>query len=177
MAFEIRAASKPGALAAAVREAVRSVESDLPVFEVKTQIEQSDETLRTERLFARLLSFFGALALLLAGVGLYGVLAYAVAQRKQEIGIRMALGAQARDVLFLVVRQGIAWTIIGVTLGGAVALWATRWMKSLLFNVNATDPLTFASISLLLVGVASLASYLPARRATKVDPLQSLRHE
>ncbi|MGH9842033.1 MAG: ABC transporter permease [Blastocatellia bacterium] len=177
VAFEMRAAGEPGALVAAVREAVRSVESNLPVVDVKTQIEQSDETLRTERLFARLLSFFGALALLLAGIGLYGVLAYAVAQRTQEIGIRMALGAQARDVLLLVVRQGMAWALIGVLLGVAVALWLTRLMESLLFNVKTTDPLTFAIISLLLVGVAFLAAYLPARRATKVDPLITLRHE
>ncbi len=177
MVFEMRAAGKPSALAAAVREAVRSVESNVPVFDVKTQIERSDETLRTERLFARLLSFFGALALLLAGIGLYGVLAYAVAQRTQEIGIRMALGAQARDVLLLVVRQGIAWTLVGVMLGVALALWVTRWIESLLFNVKATDALTFAVISLLLIGVALLAAYLPARRATNVDPLIALRHE
>ncbi|HKP36562.1 MAG TPA: ABC transporter permease [Pyrinomonadaceae bacterium] len=177
MAFEMRAAGKPGALAALVREAVRSVESNLPVFDVKTQIEQSDETLRTERLFARLLSFFGALALLLTGIGLYGVLAYAVAQRTQEIGIRMALGAQVRDVLLLVVRQAIGWTLIGVMLSMAVALWVTRWLESMLYGVSTTDPLTYAMIAVLLTLVALLACWIPARRATKVDPLVALRCE
>ena len=177
MAFEMRAAGNPGALAGVVREAVRSVDSNLPVFDVKTQIEQSDETLRTERLFARLLSFFGALALLLTGIGLYGLLSYAVAQRTQEIGIRMALGAQVRDVLLMVVRQAIAWTLIGVMLSIAVALWLTRWLESMLFGVSATDPLTYAVIAVILMLVALLACWIPARRATKVDPLVALKYE
>jgi predicted permease len=177
MAFEMRGAGKPGALAAVVREAVRGVESNLPVFDVKTQIEQSDETLHTERLFAQLLSFFGALALMLTGIGLYGVLAYAVAQRTQEIGIRMALGARARDVLLMVMRQAIVWTLIGVTLSIAVALWVTRWLESMLYGVSATDPLTYGMIAMLLTLVALLACWIPARRATRVDPLVALRCE
>ena len=177
MTFEIRAMGKPGALVAAVREAVRRVDSSLPVFDVKTQIEQSDETLRTERLFARLLSFFGALALLLAGIGLYGVLAYAVAQRTQEIGIRVALGAQMRDVLRLVIGQGLWLACIGVTIGLGGAFGLTRLMQRLVYDVSPTDPLTFAVIAGVLLLVALLACFVPARRATKVDPLVALRYE
>jgi len=177
MTFEIRAAGELSALVAAVREAVRSVESNLPVTDVKTQIEQSDETLRVERLFARLLSFFGALALLLAGIGMYGVLAYTVAQRIHEIGIRVALGARTRDVLRMIIGQGMLLVLLGVAAGLAAAFALTRLMKTLLFGVSATDPLTFAGIALLLLAVALFAFWIPARRATKVDPLIALRYE
>jgi predicted permease len=177
MAFEMRAAGEPSALIAAVREAVRSVEANLPVVDVKTQIEQSDETLRTERLFARLFGFFGVLALLLAGIGLYGLLAYAVAQRMQEIGIRVALGAQTRDVLRLIIGQGILLAALGVTLGLGGAFGLTRLMQTMLYGVSPTDLLTFAVIAVVLLLVALLACWIPARRATKVDPLIALRCE
>ncbi|QQS45492.1 MAG: ABC transporter permease [Acidobacteriota bacterium] len=175
--FEMRAAGEPTALVAAVREAVRSVESNLPVTDVKTQIEQSDETLRTERLFARLLNFFGVLALMLAGIGLYGVLAYAVSQRTQEIGIRVALGAETCDVLRLVIGQGILLVLLGVMLGLGSAFGLTRLMQTLLYGVSPFDPLTFAAITGVLLLVALLACWLPARRATKVNPLIALRCE
>jgi len=175
--FEVRTAGDPVASVTAIRQAVREVDPNLPVVAVKTQVEQANESLRIERLFARLLSFFGLLALLLAAIGLYGLMAYAVTQRTKEIGIRMALGAQRHDVLKLVLSQGMILTLIGIALGAGGAIGLTRLMKSLLFGVSATDPVTFIAIALLLAAVALLASYVPARRATKVDPLVALRYE
>jgi predicted permease len=177
MAFAVRATGDPTALAAGVREAVRAVDSNLPVARIKTQVEQADQSLMMERLFARLLTFFGALALLLAGVGLYGVMAYSVAQRTQEIGIRVALGAQAADVLRLVIGQGMILALIGVAVGVGGAIGLTRLMNTLLYGVTATDPPTFIAISLLLSFVALLACWIPARRAAKVDPMNALRCE
>ena len=130
-----------------------------------------------ERIIATLSSFFGLLALLLASVGLYGVMAYAVARRTREIGVRLALGAQTGDVLKLVIRQGMALVAVGLIIGLAVAMTLTRFIAGQLYGVGATDPATFAAISLLLTAVASLACYLPARRATKVDPMVALRIE
>jgi predicted permease len=175
--FEVRTAGDPLTYVPATRQAVREVDPNLPVSSVRTQVELANESLRMERLFARLLSLFGLLALLLAAIGLYGVMAYSVTHRTREIGIRMALGAQRYDVLKLVLSQGMVLTIIGVAIGAGGAIGLTRLMKSLLFGVSATDPLTFISIALLLAGVALLASYVPARRATKVDPLVALRYE
>jgi putative ABC transport system permease protein len=130
-----------------------------------------------ERFQMLLLALFAALALVLACVGLYGVISYAVAQRTHEIGVRMALGAQSRDVLSLVIRQGMVLTIAGLLVGIAVGLAATRVMTDMLFGVTATDAVTFVSAGVLLVIVAFLACYVPARRATKVDPLVALRYE
>jgi predicted permease len=175
--FEVRTAGDPVASVTAIRQAVREVDPNLPVAAVRTQAEQANESLRMERLFARLLSLFGLLALLLAAIGLYGVMAYSVAQRTKEIGIRMALGAQRHNVLKLVISQGMILTLIGVVLGTGGAIGLTRLIKSQLFGVSATDPLTFVAIALLLAAVALLASYIPARRATKVDPLVALRYE
>ena len=130
-----------------------------------------------KRLFAKLLTLFGLLAQALAAVGLYGVLAWSVAQRTHEIGVRMALGARSLDVLRLVVRGGVALALAGVGLGLLGALAVTRVVKSLLYEVSPSDPLSFAGVALFLVGVAALASYVPARRATGVDPTTALRYE
>jgi predicted permease len=175
--FELRTAANPTSLIATVRSLARRVDSHLPLFDVHTQSEKIDELLAQERLLAQLGSFFGALAVLLASLGLYGLLSYEVSRRTHALGVRMALGAQKSDVLKLVVGQGMTLTLMGVGIGIAVALGVTRFLSSLLYGVKPTDPLTFIAVSLLLVGVALLACYIPARRATKVDPMVALRHE
>jgi predicted permease len=178
--FEIRTAGDPTAAVTAVREAVRSVDPNLPVNNIKTQVEQADETLAMERLFAKLFSLFGLLAQQLASIGLYGVLAYSVAQRTREIGIRMALGAQTGDVLKMIVRQGMTLSALGVVLGLMGAYVLTKYLESLtgmLYGVKPTDSLTFGTTAAFLTFVAALACYIPARRATKVDPMVALRYE
>jgi predicted permease len=181
--FEVRTAGDPNAAVAAVRQAVREVDGNLPLNNVKTQVEQAEETLRMERLFAKLLSLFGLLAQQLASIGLYGVMAYSVSQRTNEIGIRMALGADHRDVLKMVLRQGMSLTIIGVVLGLAGAYVLTKYLESkmnlnnMLFGVKVSDPLTYGVIAAFLTLVALFACFIPARRATKVDPMVALRCE
>jgi predicted permease len=165
------------ALAAAIRNQVRAVDPNVPVNQVITMDERLLNSVAGRRFQMLLLGVFAGLALLIAMVGIYGVISYAVSQRTHEIGIRMALGAQARDVLRMVIWRGMSLALIGVALGLAAAFALTRVMKNLLFEVSATDPATFAVIALLLISVALIASYIPARRATKVDPLQALRHE
>ena len=163
------------ALLPAIRQAVSEVDGNLPLFDVKTQAEQAAQSLAQERLFAALLSFFGLLALLLAALGLYGVLAHSVAQRAPEIGIRVALGAQPRDVLRLVIGQGMRLVVPGLVIGLAGAFVATRWITSFLYGVGALDWPTYGLITALLLAVALLACWIPARRATQVDPLTALR--
>ena len=177
MNFEVRTTGDPANFLAAIRQAVRDADGNLPLFDVRTQAEQASQSLAQERLFASLLGFFGFLALALAALGLYGVLAASVAQRKQEIGIRMALGAETHHVLRLVIGQGMRLVGLGIVAGLAVAYWLTQWLSSWLYGVGVTDPLTFGLIAVLLTLVALLACYIPARRATKVDPLVTLRCE
>jgi predicted permease len=173
----VRTLGDPLKLVPAVREQVRSLDADQPIFDVMSMEQRLTESYAPRRFQMLLFSLFAAVAFVIATVGIYGVISYAVSQRTHEIGIRMALGAQASDVLRMVVWRGMSLTLIGVAIGLAAALALTRVMKNLLFDVSATDPAIFALIALLLVGVALIASYIPARRATKVDPLQALRHE
>jgi predicted permease len=181
--FEVRTASDPSASVASVRNVVRDFDANLPVMNVITQVEQADETLRMERLFAKLLTLFALLAQQLAAIGLFGVLAYTVALRTHEIGIRMALGADRGNVLRMIVRQGMTLVILGVVLGLVSAYVLTKYLENwiglskMLFEVKVSDPLTYGLIALLLTVVALIACYIPARRATKVDPLIALRYE
>jgi putative ABC transport system permease protein len=176
MIVTVRTAIEPAALAPALRQEVKKLDANLPVsFEAMERI--FARSTATRRYNVILLGAFAALALLLAVIGIYGVMSYAVSQGAREIGIRMALGAQAGDVLKLVVGQGLLLTLTGVGAGVAGALALTRLLANLLFEVTTTDPLTFVGMSVLLVSVALAACYIPARRATKVDPLVALRHE
>lgn len=181
--FEVRTGGDPTAIVTAVRQAVKEVEPNLPVGLMRTQTEQGDETLRMERLFAKLLTLFGVLAQQLAAIGLFGVLAYTVSQRTHEIGIRMALGADRAAVLKMIVRQGMVLAVLGVILGLAGAYVLTKYLESwvnlsrMLFGVEVADPFTYALVAVLLTVVALIACYIPARRATKVDPLVALRYE
>jgi predicted permease len=177
MTLHLRAVTKPELLIAAVRQEIRTLDPKLPVYNVKTLEQYRRDYLFTKRFQAALIGGFGLLALALASLGLYGALSYNVAQRKQEIGVRMALGARTGDVLWLVVGQGTRLIAIGVALGLAGAFTAARVLKSLLYGVSPTDPLTFIVIALLLTFVALLACWIPARRATKVDPMIVLRSE
>jgi predicted permease len=175
--FELRTAADPQAILPAIREVVSQVNTNLPLYDVKTESEQIDRLLFQERLVARLSSFFALLALVLACVGLYGLLSYEVSRRTREIGIRMTLGAHQGSVLKLVLRQGIVLAIVGAALGIAVALGVTRYLSSMLYNVRASDPATIAGVAILLALVAFAACYIPARRATRVDPMIALRYE
>ena len=177
MALHVRTTGEPGALLATVRREVQALDASLPVYNIKTLEEQKSGSLYTSRMAAMLLTVFGLLALLLAAVGLYGVMAYAVNRRTREIGIRLALGARGHDVLRQVLLEGMTMVMIGLALGLGGAIAATRLVASFLYDVTATDPVTFAGAALLLAGVAFLANYLPARRATKVDPMVALRSE
>jgi predicted permease len=173
----VRTKGSPEALFGPVRGVVQSLDPNLPLFEVKTLTEHMKLALFPAKVAATVLGVFGLVALMLAAIGVYGITSYAVAQRTHEFGIRLALGAQLKDVLSLVLRQGLKLTIIGLAIGLFGAYLATRAITSVLYGVSATDPITFGFVSLLLVGVALIACYVPARRATKVEPLTALRNE
>lgn len=173
----LRTSGDPLLLSSAITSEMRQLDPGLPVMNLRSMDQLVSRSIAPQRFNLSLLSLFSGLGLLLAAVGIYGVMAYSVSQRTHEIGLRMALGAQARDVLKLVVKQGLGLTLAGVVVGVVASLALTRLMKSLLFEVSPTDPATLIGVSVLLTGVAMLACYLPARRATKVDPLVALRYE
>jgi predicted permease len=175
--FELRTAGDPTALVNQVRAIVAQADRNLPLFDVRTETEQIEEMLYQERLMARLSSFFAFLALTLACIGLYGLLSYEVARRTRELGIRMALGAQRRELVRLVVRRGLLLALAGAVVGVATAMAVTRLMAAILYNVRPYDPATFAGVSILLVLVALAASSIPARRAMRINPMVALREE
>ncbi len=177
MTLLVRTETEPLGLVSAVRTELRGLNKDVPVYAVETMSEHIGAALAADQMITALLSVFGATALLLAAIGIYGVMAYSVAQRTHEIGVRMALGAQGSDIARLIVGQGLVLILIGVGCGLALAFALTRVVGSLLFDVSATDPFTFAAITLLLAVVALVACYIPARRAMKVDPMVALRYE
>ena len=175
--FALRTSTKPEALIPEVRRIVGALDDNVPVFDMRTQTQTIDRLLFNERLVAQLSSLFGGLALILACVGLYGLLSYEVARRTREIGIRTALGAQRREIFRLVLMQGLVLAIVGALIGIGAAIGVTRYLGSLLYGIRATDPATFVIIAFLLIAVALLACYIPSRRATRVDPLVALRYE
>jgi len=175
MSLAARSGSDHDSLAAAMRAEIKGLDKDQPITNLQTLDQLLTESISQQRFYLLLLSFFASIALILAAVGLYGVVSYTVKQRTHEIGVRMAFGAQAGDVLRLIIKFGMKLTLIGALIGLAGALTLTRLMRTLLFDVSATDPLTFIVVALLLTGVALLACWIPARRATKVDPMMALR--
>lgn len=181
--IEVRTAGDPTNSIAAVRQVMREVEENLPLVNIRTQIEQAETTLRMERLFAKLMTLFGLLAQQLASIGLFGVMAYAVSQRTHEIGIRMALGAERSDVLKMVMRQGMILALLGILLGLIGSYVLTKYLESwmnlskMMFGVKLNDPLTYGVIALGLTLIALVACFIPAWRATKVDPMIALRYE
>ncbi|MBA3652390.1 MAG: FtsX-like permease family protein, partial [Chthoniobacterales bacterium] len=174
-ALVVRTSVDPLSLASAVRNAVWAVDKDQPVSNIDTMEHIVAGAVARQRFSTMLLAIFATVALVLAAVGIYGVMSYSVAQRTREIGIRMALGAQRSEVLRMTVMQGLKLVGLGLVIGLVAAFLLTRVMASLLFGISATDPLTFLGISIVLLAVASLASFIPALRATKVDPMVALR--
>jgi putative ABC transport system permease protein len=170
-------AGDPSALARPLAETVRSIDPDLPAYNVKTVEEYLDGTIAIPRFNTMLLGIFAGLALVLTAIGLYGVISYSVAQRTHEIGIRIALGAQPSEMMRLVIGQGLRLAFVGVGLGLIAAFAFTHFLSSLLFGVTATDPVSFATVVVTLLGVVLLACYVPARRAMRVDPMVALRYE
>ena len=176
-AFEVRTRSAPAAVTGAVREAVRQIDQNLPVMDVSTQLEQVEMRFQQEKFFAQAYTLFGIVALLLAALGLFGLMSYNVARRTNEIGIRMALGAQRGDVLRLVMRESMILVIVGVAAGLALALYASRFVTTLLYGVPPTDVLALALAILVMLVVSAVAGYIPARRASRVDPMVALHYE
>jgi putative ABC transport system permease protein len=177
MELVVKSAADPASLTSSIRRAVASIDKDQPIFSIATMQELVDNSVSTRRVTLILLALFSGLALVLAAIGIYGVISYSVAQRTHEIGIRMALGAERGGVLRMILAQGAKIAGAGVAIGMAASFGLTRLMSKLLFSVSAADPVTFAAVALVLILVALLACYIPARRALRVDPIIALRYE
>ena len=177
MSLVLRTASEPSSLIPSAKKEIWRVDPDQPVTDIKTMDELVSTEAAGRRFVLQLIGVFAAIALVLAAVGIYGVVSYGTRQRTHEIGIRMALGARGRQILWLIAGQNAKWLLIGITAGVASALALTRLLAAYLYAVRPTDPLTFVAVALLLLAVALLAVYIPARRATKVDPMVALRYE
>ena len=177
MNLVVRTTSDPLSLVGAVKSQIQAIDKDLPIADAKSMQQLLAESVSGRRFNMLLLTVFAVVALMLAIVGIYGVMSYTVTQRTHEIGIRVAVGAQSRDVFRMVIGQGMMLAMIGVAFGLVGAFALTRLMTSMLFGVEPTDPATFVSIAVLLTGVALVACYIPGRRATKVNPLVALRYE
>jgi len=175
--FELRTATDPDELVKAVRSVVTAVDDNLPLFAVRTQAEQIEQTLFQERIMSRLASFFALLAVLLACVGLYGLMAFTVNRRTSEIGIRMALGAERSRIARMVLRESLLLVICGLAIGIPAAALASPLISTQLFGLKPTDPTTLLAACILMLGVTATASFLPARRAASVDPIRALRSE
>ena len=177
MTFVIRTVLPPLSIAGAVRHVVAATDRAIPVAEMKTEEQQIAESIGTERLFAGLVSAFGGIAALLAAIGLYGVMAYAVARRTVEIGIRLALGAHRATVQWMVLRQSLWMVALGLAIGIPAALALTRFVQNKLYGIQPTDPASFAAAAILITAVGAVAAWIPALRAARVDPIQALRNE
>jgi predicted permease len=177
MVFVVRTQVAPGSMASAIREAVAAVDPHLPVAEMRTEREQIESSLGTERLFAALVTAFGVIAVVLAAVGLYGIMAFSVSRRTSEIGLRLALGARRADVQWMVLRQSLVMAGLGIVVGVPVALELTELTKKLLYGVKPNDPTSIAGAVLLITLVAMIAAWIPARRASRVDPMVALRFD
>jgi ABC-type antimicrobial peptide transport system permease subunit len=173
----LRTTAAPLGLAAEVRQAFKQINSKLPILRMNTLDSQIEKSLDQQKMVTKLCSIFGLLALLLVSVGIYGTLAYSVAGRTNEIGVRMAIGAQRRNVIWLILRDSLILTAVGVVVGLPLALGGSRWLKSFLYGVPGADPVAIAFAVLLIITLALLAGYLPARRAARIDPMRALRHE
>jgi len=177
MTFEVRTAASEAAVMNGVRAVVHAIDQDLPVFDVRTQTQQIDATLSRERLFVVLTAAFGLLALVLASIGIYGLISHGVSRRTNEIGIRIALGAERRDVLVMILREASSLAALGAVLGAAVGVALSRHIRGMLFGITPADPATMIGAVAAMMLVALLAGWFPARKASQLDPMGALRHE
>jgi predicted permease len=177
MTYEVRTQVAPDGIVPLIRRTVQSVDKNTPLISIRTQTEQIRDTVRQERLFAGLTVSFGILALLLACIGIYGIMTYTVTRRTNEIGIRFALGAQKRTILGMVLNEALWVTLIGVVVGLAVGYGLTRFLRTMLFGLKPDDPVAMISAAFLLIVVSLIAAFIPALRASRLEPMQALRHE